>query len=366
MPIPILFSSCAKSFCATLLSALLLVSIGTAAETEPTTQAAKLLFSSGFEPGSKIVETEKYYQLDIVGRDKSSPAGPSDWVGDLDEHDQLGAFNIRFDTEAPGGAYARIVDDPTNSGRGKVLEFWLRDPSERQKKGRVQANLYGGQPGNDEITSAVKIRLHPDLGVLSEKPEAIDWFTLQELWASPDWNLIGRNFRITLGIGKREGAGKKLHWLIHADEAGKGGKDFWKHDTADRGILASGILGEWVTLVLHYKKGDATSGRLRVKIVKADGTEQEIFDLTTATMHPTDVAQQNGLTHHNPMKLYTAKTTVDHIREHAPAKAAIIHWDDWHYWAGNAYDLYPAKATTSKNGASFHQPAEAGFRGLNP
>ncbi len=308
-----------------------------------------LLFSSGFGPGSEIVEKGKYYQLDLVGRDRSMPADvPSHWVDDLAGSGQLGDFSLRFDTEAPGGAHARIVDDPTSSQRGKVLEFWLRDPSERQKKGRVQTNLYGGKPGNDEITSAVKIRLHPDIGALSQAPQAIDWFTLQELWASPDWNLVGRNFRMTLGIGKREGVGQKLHWHLHSDEAGKGGKDFWKHDTADRQLWATDALGEWVTLVMYYKKGDAATGRLRVKIVKADGTQQEIFDLTGWTMHPTDPAQQQGLTHYSPMKLYTAKTTVDYLRTHAPGGAAVIHWDDWQYWAGDAYDLYPAKVGSPK------------------
>jgi hypothetical protein len=306
--------------------------------------AQTLRFASQFEAGTEFVTGPGYHQNDLAGRDRSMTVNvPADWVADLDDSDRLGNFSLRYDCPE-GGARAALIDDPTGGGRGRVLEFWLRDPSRPLKKGRVQTNIYGGEADLNEITSAVKMYLHPDLAVLSNWSEALTWFTLQELWTNPDWNLIGKNFRISLSLGKRAGEGQKLHWGLHSDEAGKNGETFFELESDERGLWASDVLSEWITVVMHYKKGDAMTGRIRVKIVHADGTEQELFDQTAWTMHPSYAPEKTGLTHHNPMKLYTGEKTVDFIRTHAPSRAAIIYWDDWEYWEGDAYSDFAQKS----------------------
>ena len=66
--------------------------------------------------------------------------------------------------------------------------------------------------------------------------------------------------------------------MPHYQDAGRGRAGMhWAHDTYDQGIWGDDILGQWVTLLMYHKKGDKSTGRYRVKIVKQDGSEQELF-----------------------------------------------------------------------------------------
>ena len=297
-----------------------------------TSPAQTLLFKSGFEPDSNVVSTkpgsDRVQNDDIIGRDQSLPAGvPSDWVADFERNPRMGSFVIQYET-IKGGAHARIIDDPTGSNRGKVLEFWLRYPS--PVKGRIQTNVYGNPPDLNEVTSITKMYLPKTLGeALKTMPEQLTWFTLQENWNNPSWGGGGTELepRIAFGISKLAGVGRKLFWHAYFQDA-KGGREalHWRYNTYDRAMWVDDILGQWVTLLMYHKNGNATTGRYRVKVIKADGSEQELFNVTNWTMHPRNGKNQTGLTHHNPHKLYTSKATVNHIRENTTEKAAVIYW----------------------------------------
>ncbi len=321
-----------------------------AAHADPTLRFTTHFENSYVVDDSKLPVTDSYLGSDIWGKDLSFATGaPTEWGKNqrLNEDPRLGNFGFNLDTTG-NGAHISIIDDPTRSGQGKVMRFYLQYGS--SIKGRVQTNVYGNAVDMNEVTSVVKMYIHPDMAVLKNMPEAIDWLTIQELWTNAVWGAKGENFRMTLGLAKKSGSGQELYFQLHADEAGTGGETFWSCQTtpgyskttnpANLNCNPTGTkvpIGEWFTLTTYYKKGVQTTGRLKAKITLADGTVQPLFDLTGWTMHPTDVSRQTGLTQHNPHKMYTNLTIVDYVRTHTPSQAMIIYWDDWRYFEGDAY-----------------------------
>jgi hypothetical protein len=337
-----------------------------------------LHFKSGFDANSTVVNASGNPPsplsdgIQIIGVDYTTGF---DWVNDMVANAQnpgatrIGNFNFNLDTIA-NGAHITIVNDPTSGNRGKVMQFWLQHPTD--VKGRIQTNVYDSDEDLNEVTSAVKLYLHSSIESLENMPTNIEWFTLQELWTNPNWELVGQNFRIGLGIHKAAGAGQPLYWHAGSDEAGSGGETFWSQNYSTAGFRPSDIIGQWVTLVMYYKKGNASTGRFKVKIIKADGSAQEVISVSNWTYHPTDSNQNTGLTNHNPHKMYADDSIFDYIRNNTSGGngAAIIYWDDWEYYEGDAYTNYmPAPFSLTATAASSSQinlswsniPSETGF-----
>ena len=77
-------------------------------------EEGKLLFRSGFEPN--VYVTRDYH--DIRGADGM------DWQRHLEERISYAhRFTLNYCAEAPTFAWARIIDDPTSGGRGRVLHM---------------------------------------------------------------------------------------------------------------------------------------------------------------------------------------------------------------------------------------------------
>src|SRR5687768_13721292 len=66
----------------------------------------ELIFQSGFENDVKVVPRNT--DSDIIGADKSLPA-PNDWVNDLDNHPDIGNFNLQYEGGDSTMRYARII-----------------------------------------------------------------------------------------------------------------------------------------------------------------------------------------------------------------------------------------------------------------
>jgi hypothetical protein len=309
--------------------------------------AQTLHFKSGFEPGTAFVAAGE----DLTGVDNSVPSGtPRDWVADLDNDARLGNFNFQIQS-ATGGATATLVNDPTGSGRGKVLRYWMQTPNDI--KGRIQSNIYGSAPDLNEVTSAVKMYFHPDLGVLEDYDTGFSWFTLQEIWTNPTWT---NDLRVSIDLARKSTAeypnatDHKLYWHARGS-INSPGTTFWRAETFGtdgHGIWVSDILGQWVTLVTYFKKGDETTGKFKAKIIKANGTIMQLFDFTGRTTHPDPATgKQTGFTHHNTFKMYADKNTFNYVRNNTQGGngASIIYWDDWEYYEGDAYTNYGGVGT---------------------
>ena len=101
----------------------------------------QLLFQSGFEPGAQVVPSRS--DADITGRDNSN-ASHNDWINDLDNHPDIGNFNLQYQGGDSTMRFARIVREPGRPSN-HVLHFWLDKPNVEGSKGRIQANLYGNK-----------------------------------------------------------------------------------------------------------------------------------------------------------------------------------------------------------------------------
>jgi hypothetical protein len=89
----------------------------------------RLLFRSGFEP--HVYVTPDY--RDIRGADGM------DWQRDLEERVPYArSFSLNYCAPAPACAWARIIDDPTGNGRGRVLHMRTLDDEPGGATVRVQ------------------------------------------------------------------------------------------------------------------------------------------------------------------------------------------------------------------------------------
>jgi hypothetical protein len=64
--------------------------------------------------------------------------------------------------------------------------------------------------------------------------------------------------------------------------------------------------------------------------IEPDGGKKEmIFDVTNVTHNSTDAAP-DGVTHFNPMKMYTFKELIAYLKQ--AGKSLNIYWDDFKLW----------------------------------
>lgn len=308
---------------------LLLLHSAFAQQPEPKNFKGKLIFQSGFEPGSKVIV--KGSDADIIGTD-SSFTSHNNWVDDLDNNPDIGSFNLQFQGGDSTMRYARIVPEPGNPNN-HVLKFWLNDANVEGKKGRIQANLYGNK-GMKEFSQSERIFLPGDFNTVRTFPGKIDWLTIAEFWNNVTWNQhVPYGFRITLGIGKPVETESDLYFILDAQDCKLFSDDRQKYTTIWSRINTDVKvpIGKWFTLQYYYKEGNAENGRFYMTI-QPDGEKKEmIFDVTGFT-HNTKDPNPDGVTDFCPLKLYTSKGLIDYMR--SKGKTLQIYWDDFRLWEG--------------------------------
>jgi hypothetical protein len=300
----------------------------------------ELIFHSGFEADSRIISRGQgvvtlHSDADIIGIDHSV-AGPNDWVNDLDNHPDIGNFNLQYQGGDATMRYARIIPEPGNPGN-HVLYFWLNEPNVEGKKGRIQANIYGGK-GIGEFYQSTRIFLHEDFNTVRTFPVKIHWLTIAEYWNNITWSQsVPYGFRITLGIGKpAEGEGD-LYFILDAQDCQlfENGRQQYKTLWAEINPRVKVPIGEWFTLEYYYKEGNEKEGRYYLAIQEEGGEKEVVFDIQNIT-HNTGDPDPDGVSDFNPLKLYTSKGLIDYM--HSQGKTLQIYWDDFRLWKGKRPD----------------------------
>jgi hypothetical protein len=294
----------------------------------------ELIFQSGFEPDSRIITSGHgvvtiHSDADITGIDQSV-APPNDWVNDLDNHPDIGNFNLQYQGGDSSMRLARIVPEPENRDN-HVLYFWLDGPNVEGKKGRIQANIYGGN-GIKEFYQSTRIFLHEDFNTVRTYPDKIHWLTIAEYWNNITWSpSVPYGFRITLGIGKPVEGESDLHFIIDAQDCQlfEDGRQKYTTIWAETNQKVKVPIGEWFTLEYYYKEGNETEGRYFLAIRNDKGKEEVIFDIHKIT-HNTMDPDPDGVSDFNPMKLYTSKGLIDYMN--TKGKTLQIYWDDFKLW----------------------------------
>ena len=292
------------------------------------TSKAELIFQSGFEPGSKVIP--KGSESDIEGKDLSVKA-PNDWVEDFDKHPEVGTFSLQFQGGTESQRFAKIITEPGNP-QNHVLYFWLNEPNVDGKKGRIQANIYGGKKGLKEFYQSVRIFLPEDFNTVRTYPEKISWLTIAEYWNNITWSQsVPNRFRITLGIGKPTAGEGDLYFILDAQDCELFENGSQKYTTLwseiNRNVKVP--IGKWFTAEYYYKEGDNNSGRYYMAIQQEGEEKMVIFDVHKITHNTTD-PNPDGVSDFNPLKLYTSKGLIDYMR--SQGKTLQIYWDDFKLW----------------------------------
>lgn len=294
-------------------------------DSEP--QEGELIFQSGFEGDSRIINRNG--DSDVVGIDWSLSEN-NDWEKDLDDHPDIGDFNIQYQGGDSTMRFAKIIPEPGNPGNN-VLHFWLDQPNVDNQKGRIQANVYGNS-GLKEVYQSVRIFLHDDFKTVRTYPEEIHWLTIAEFWNNITWSqAVPHGFRITLGLGKPITGESDLYFIVDAQdcELFADGKQKYTTIWAETNESVKIPIGEWFTMDYYYKEGDDKNGRFYLSIMPEGGARRIIFDLRKIT-HNTEDQNPDGLGHFNPIKLYTSKKLIEYMRDNG--KTLQIYWDDLMLW----------------------------------
>lgn len=301
-------------------------------------KAQELIFHSGFEPGTQIVD-QGSQGADIIGVD-NSVSSPNDWTNDLENHPNVGGFNLQyqdFDENQQDDRRAEIVTDPTGSGRGQVLKFWIVGDHVSFGRGRIQANNYGAPVGFTEYYQRVKLYLpSAAFAPLMANPDPFEFLTTTEIWNDNNWNpAFGEPdaypYRMKVNITKPPGAGQSLFFEAIGEKQsrpccwGEGEDKIW------RALSTYALpLDTWLDIEIYIKEGDATTGRFQLALTAEGSPKQMLIDVTGWTYNPDD-PNPDGIRYSNPLKMYTnSNSTIDKVV--AAGDSLKFYWDDFELW----------------------------------
>jgi hypothetical protein len=237
--------------------------------------------------------------------------------------------------ETPGTTadrWARLIDDPTEPGN-TVLAFWLKNAVIEtgyppHTKGRVQTKFPGALVDAVEVWSSQRVFLPEDWNLLNNYPPDGDPFwlsaVLEEFWFGAPWEGHPNAARINLNLYAQGG---KLRLSLRAETMPDMGL-LWQA-TSPRFEMP---VGEWVTIEVGYKMGNAQTGRMVVIVTnEATGARQVLFDVTNWTYSP--LADEPGgtgpvpLIHWDAQKVYSSDNIIHFIRD--SGGVAQAYFDDF-------------------------------------
>ncbi|WP_159520515.1 hypothetical protein [Sunxiuqinia indica] len=289
-------------------------------------QSNELIFSSGFEKGTTITQIDNK-DAEVKGTD-SLNTSKGNWETNLEGDPNNCEFKIYYQDGDESMRSATIVPDPLDP-ENKVALFEIDKPNVfNGKKGRIQANMYNCREGFKTLTYSIRLFLPKDLDVLKSYPNAFTWFTLMEFWNDSPWEKPETGFRITVGLNKPGKGIDSLRFAIHGQvyvqEPRKPGEVIWDETQNNFAVPT----GKWMALKVNFVEGDKIHGRFQLVAV-VDEKETEIFNIHNWTHHP-ECASPDGLTHHNPFKLYTSGEIINYIN--SKGKSTRLYWDDYKVW----------------------------------
>jgi hypothetical protein len=243
-----------------------------------------------------------------------------------------GRLNIQYQGGDAAMRHASLSSDFDRPGN-RVLHFMLREPNVvsaatgQPIKGRVQLNAYDKRALRArELYFSTRLFLHEDFESLRLLPAAIPWLTIASWWNNAGWTSQPHPFKISVNIVKPSPAvGAPLHFRVHASVK-DAVRDSWNTKIWEVTNQALTVpTGRWVTLEYYFREGNAATGQFYMALTPDGGNREIVFQVNNWTHHPDD-NDPDGLTHLNPVKLYTAPAVIDHVRDHDGALQMA--WDD--------------------------------------
>lgn len=242
-----------------------------------------------------------------------------------------GRLSIQYEGGVESERLAHLVDDPVRAGN-KVLAFtlWQANVSDafgQPTKGRVQMNAYdAGKVRAKEVRLTTRMYLPADVALLREMSTSMNWLTISEWWNDAGWTGGAYPFRVGVNIVKpSSGKGTALNFSATAQTLDRATNQWsapvWQ--VVNRTVQVP--TGKWVTLEYSFLEGDESTGRFYMAMTPDGGIRRVLIDARGWTHHPQNPAP-DGLTQLNPLKLYTSKSAIEHVREMGGALS--VYWDD--------------------------------------
>jgi hypothetical protein len=300
---------------------------------DPATLKGTLVFQSGFEPSCQIIPNGTNGTDRIIGKDATLSSN-NDW-----DALEVGVLSSRPYFNYNGGdstkRAARLASDPLNPAN-RVLLYRLSDSwpdgGNGSVKARVQYEFYNIKTGYKEYYQSVRMYLPSTFDLLRKYPSSINWLTIVEIWNNITWSqTVPNRYRLTLGIGKLVPSESDLCFIVEGQDCQLNPDGSQKYTTLweQQAPQVKIPVGKWFTMEYYFKEGNRQQGRFYMTIQPEGGQRQLVFDVTNLTHNSTD-AVPDGVTHFNPIKLYTSKELVDYIK--GQGQTLNIFWDDLKIW----------------------------------
>jgi hypothetical protein len=289
------------------------------------------LFRSGLGGTSRLTQVPDNQKAAFGGTDGIDPCNGKG-VSPPAPTFAMGGAEVQYEGGDLSQRWAYVADDPAQAGN-RILQYGLRhanvlDENGLPLKGRVQMNLNNNR-GVKQVKMSVRMYLHQDFAHVRSFPGAINWLTISEWWNNAGWTGESFPFRIAVHVVK-EGADASAPFFFKAHaQTLNTVTQTWDTTVWERVNRAFVVpVGQWVTLEYGFREGDPDKGRFFMAVTPDGGERTVIFDVYDYTHHPNDRAP-DGLSQWNPVKLYTSKTLIDHVR--SQGGVIQIHWDDLQY-----------------------------------
>lgn len=300
---------------------------------DPATLKGALVFQSGFEPNCQIIPNGTNGTDRIIGKDATLSSN-NDW--DALEGNVLSSrpyFNYNGGDSTKRAA--RLASDPLNPAN-RVLLYRLNDHwpdgGNGSVKARVQYEFYNIKTGYKEYYQSVRMYLPPSFDLLRKYPSSISWLTIVEIWNNITWSqTVPNRYRLSLGIGKLVPSESDLCFIVEGQDCLLNPDGSQKYTTlwAQQAPQVKIPVGKWFTMEYYFKEGNRQQGKFYMTIQPDGEQRQLVFDVTNFTHNSTDPAP-DGVTHFNPMKLYTSKELMDYMK--GQGQTLNIFWDDLRIW----------------------------------
>jgi hypothetical protein len=284
---------------------------------------------------------ESSSSVDLIGIDASVNA-PNDWENDLDDHPNIGSFKVQYQGGDPTERLAEIAPDPENPSNN-TLHFWIKEPNSGNN-GRIQGNLYGNN-GIYNLFYSVRLYLPGDFNLLKNAPFDFRFMTLMEFWNNANWTDEDHMFRVKVNLSKVVETPDSLYLRVAGQmrDGGSWGDYVW--DITNTNYIIP--VQKWMTIRIYFVEGNDCTGRFIFSITPDGEPETIVHDIRNYTHHP-DNPNPDGLSHFNPIKLYTSDETVEYITD--SGGLLNVFWDDFEIWNDS---LPTTQGNCLQNGITF-------------
>lgn len=242
-----------------------------------------------------------------------------------------GQLVVQFQGGDERERWARIMAEPRNPINRtltfQLMEANVRDAAGNATKGRVQLNAYSAEAVRaPELRFRTRMLLGSDFAMLRTLPKPFRWLTISEWWNNAGWTGEPYPFRISVNLAKPSASvGAPLIFDVRAEVLNPATQKWdivvWQQSNN----TASVPIGQWVTMEYYLREGGPGEGRFYLAIEPDAGERVVVFDVQGWTHHPNDPSP-DGFTHLNPLKLYTDKELIDHVR--GQGGSLRVQWDD--------------------------------------